>query len=238
MNPENQTTNSPVVPQTPVIPVVPAIESKKNPPILIILLVILLLLSLVSTAFLYYQNMQLTERLILIAPETGNVLPVPDTTTPTEPGLEPVPAADETANWKTYTNSFWKISFKYPDTLFTPCPNYSSEKEGVRFWESGFTCPDGHDIPYKIAFIGYETGKYTEHKKPINTETILLGGKQVQKKTYIYDESDGPLFGLKQSVQVVVTLNSGTLVLEQWGVNTEEQKAFNQILSTFKFTNQ
>lgn len=154
------------------------------------------------------------------------------------PSPTPTATPDLTANWKTYSNNYWKLSFKYPDNLLKPCPNYFTEKEGIAFWEPNFTCTEGHDILPKIGLYGYDVGKYAEAKEPYKTETVILDGKQGQKKTYIYDESDGPLFSLKQSVNIVFNVPNGTIVLSQLGDNPSEQKLFDQILSTFKFTNQ
>jgi len=147
----------------------------------------------------------------------------------------PVSTTDPTTNWKTYENNYWKISFKYPDTMFKPCFNYTTEKEGIRFWGPQFNCPDGHDILYKIGFVGYDLGKYIEYKKPSSTETIVVDNKQAQRKTYVYDESDGPLSSLKQSTEVVFGLSNGTMILQQLGDNAGEQKVFDQILSTLHF---
>lgn len=70
-----------------------------NKPLIIGLVVIILLL-LGSTGYLIYQNNLLRQQ---IAPSP----------TPTSPS--PSPTADPTANWKTYTNDKYKVSFKYPE---------------------------------------------------------------------------------------------------------------------------
>ena len=151
------------------------------------------------------------------------------------PTVASVEEVDFASSWKTYANNYWKVSFKYPENMFKPCFNYTTEKEGVRFWGPQFECPDGHDILYKIGFVGYDQGKYAEYKKPLSVETILIDGKQGLKKIYLYNDSDGPLSSSKQSTEVVFTLNNGIITLQQLGNDIKEQRTFDQILSTFKF---
>lgn len=214
----------------PILTPVQVPEPKAKFPVIYLILSLLILVFLASTAFLFYQNMQLKNMLASYQTQP--------TVSPTATTYQsPVPTTDLTANWKTYTNNYWKISFKYPDTLLKSCPNYLTEKEGIGFWESDFTCPDGHDVFPEIGLTGYDLGKYTESKTPSKTETIIIDGKQEQKKTYLYNESDGPAAGLKQSINVVIALPNGTIVMYQLGDDVTKQKLFDQILSTFKFTN-
>ena len=192
---------------------------------------ILLIITFGLIAYLIFQNQKLQKQ--VLNPQISPTIQTPSPTPKTVSSIS-IPS-DETANWKTYENNYWKITFRYPETLFKPCPNYTTEKEGIRFWGPHFICPNGHDVLYKIGFVGYDPGKYIEPKKPSSSETIAVDGKQAQKKTYIYDESDGPLSSLKQSVEIVFNLSNGTVVLQQLGDNINEQKLFDQILSTFKF---
>mgnify|MGYP001558689542 FL=1 len=208
-------------PQTPPVSPAPPTPQVKNS--LVLIMSILLMVAVAIAGLFYFQIQKLSKELSRYQ---------------IQPSPTPSATADPTANWRTYTNNYWKISFKYPDSLFKLCPNYftySTEKEGVQFWGPDFDCPIGHDVLYKIGFVGYDPGKYSELKKPSSTETIIIDGKQAQKKIYIYDESDIILSSLKQSVEIVFNLNNGTIVLKQLGDNIDEQKAFDLILSTFKF---
>lgn len=220
--PTSPTVNTPV-PSTPE-PIQPP-DSKMSQKLLIPSIILLIVAVILVTFKLILKNK------VVPPPQ-----PTPTASTQPTPSPTPTATADPAANWKTYENNYWKISFKYPDTMFKPCPNYTIEKEGIRFWGPQFGCPDGHDILYKIGFVGYDLGKYIEPKKPSLTETITINGKEAQKKTYVYDELDGPLSSLKQSVEVVFNLSNGTVILQQLGDNIDEQKAFDQILSTFRFT--
>lgn len=222
---------APVVDQPPTAPIPPVntpppeMPTQKSSPIFAIALTVLLV-AIIGLAgyFLYTKYLG----------GTGNKEAVNTVVTPAPVVATPTP--DPTADWKTYKNNYWGISFKYPDSIFKPCSNYPiNEKSGIQFWGPNFSCPDGHDAPYKIAFVGWDLGKYIEPKEPTSIENIVVGGRNAQKKIYDYTAADGPLFDLKRSVSVVFTLNNGVIEIEQLGVNTDEQKAFDQILSTFKF---
>lgn len=91
----------PVVPPTPVI--VPQPKPSKFP---IILLSILSLLSLSGLAYFYLQTQSLKQQL------TTQSLPAPTTTM--QPSPTSTSSADPTTNWKTYSNTGYGFSFKYP----------------------------------------------------------------------------------------------------------------------------
>ena len=202
---------------TPVAPIVTEVPKKSFPkwPLMAVFSFILGIASI-----LVYQKFQPT-RSNLVGPS---------------PSVVVSPSPDMTANWQTYSNNYWQVSFKYPLEALKPCFNYTTEKEGIRFWGQNFSCPDGHDIFYKIGLVGYEPGKYQQPKEPMSVETISINGVTAQKETYVYDETDGPLFGIKRSIEVIFTLDKGTLVIQQLGNNPDEQKVFDLILYTFKFT--
>jgi hypothetical protein len=91
-----------VPPPEPEEPVVPKTSPfKEISPVTIISVAIFILLALGAIVFLYYQNQQLKNML-------ANYQSQP-TSSPT-----PAATADPTANWKTYTDSNGKYSFKYP----------------------------------------------------------------------------------------------------------------------------
>jgi hypothetical protein len=153
----------------------------------------------------------------------------------TYPLASVVPSGDPTASWKTYTNSYWGITLRYPSEMLTTCSDYSSEEKGVRFYESGYNCALDTDVFNKIALTGYAPGKYKEYKIPLKTEKINVDGAQATKKVYQYDESDGPLYEFKESLEIVIPNKKGILALYLLGTDANDIKAFNQILSTFKF---
>jgi hypothetical protein len=183
------------------------------------LIIILILILLTVIGFFVYRDYLSPKGTIL-----GPFVPSPTAT------------ADPAADWKTYTNNYWEISLKYPQDKLTPCPSYTTESEGIRFFSFGFNCPNGTDVTYKVGVVGYKPGQYKEVKAPSTSQPVAVGGKTATRKMYIYDESDGPLFGQKESQEVVFNLDKGTLVLQQWGDNLNDKQIFDQILSTFKFT--
>lgn len=159
--------------------------------------------------------------------------------TPT-PEAAATPTPDPTADWKTYSNSYWGFSFKYPQDILTNCDDkYTiNEEVGTNFWKLPFICPDGHDILYLIGIHGYKPNKYLEYKTPKSTEKTSVNGIEATKKIYVYDENNEPLFPLKESTEIVLETKNGILVFQLLGNKPEDIKIFNQILATFKFTNE
>ncbi len=106
---DNQTVPNPVPDPVLTSKQVEVVETKpKSSPVLPVLLIILVLLLAASTAFLYYQNMQLKN--MLASYQTQPVVsPTPITY------QSPVPTTDPTTNWKTYINTKFGFSIKYPD---------------------------------------------------------------------------------------------------------------------------
>ncbi len=227
MDPIQPPTQSP--PQT--SPEVLVIQPKLNY-LKTIIFSVLIIITLSLIAYLIFQNQKLQKQ--VLNPQISPTILAPSLTPKAVSSIS-IPT-NETMGWNTYENNYWKITFRYPESLLKPCPNYTTEKEGIRFWGPQFSCQDGHDILYKIGFVGYDLNEYIEPKKPSSIETIVINGIHAQKKTYIYDESDGPLSGLKRSIEIVFNLSNGIVVLQQLGNNINEQKTFDQILSTFKFT--
>lgn len=83
------------------------VSQPKNKPLVIPVLLVILLLLLCSTAFLYYQNMQLKN--MLASYQTQPVV------SPTPTAYQsPIPTIDPIANWKTYTGEKYGFSIKYP----------------------------------------------------------------------------------------------------------------------------
>lgn len=156
-----------------------------------------------------------------------------------DPIIQVTPSAspDPTANWETYTNSYWGVSFKYPTDKLKICPNYTLDVDGVLMWTTDFTCVKEHDGYYQVGLIGYAPGKYVESVKPYSTGETMIGGMKATKKVYVYSATDGPLASLNQSVDIVIDLPKGTLVFQQLGNNANDQMLFDQMTSTFMFTN-
>lgn len=142
------------------------------------------------------------------------------------------PTTDLTVNWKTYENKKWGFSVKYPEKFFTAC----YPEEGLKLWGPNFDCNVPHDIFYTISAIGYEDIDYKPYKKASKSEPIVVAGKNATKNIYIFDESDGPLFELHEETEIVIPLQSGLIQLVLLGQEEKNKVFFDQIISTFKFT--
>lgn len=118
MDPNTQPQPTPDTPVSPVPPVIPtAVEgslggvTKKNFPLLHLILVLLFLSASAATAFLYLQNQSLNSQLASLTQLSVEVTPTPLTSP--EPTAQ-AGAPDPTSDWKTYTNTQYRYSIKYP----------------------------------------------------------------------------------------------------------------------------
>lgn len=203
----------------------PEIPTPKDPHgITIAAMAIFVLLALGAVAFLYYQNQQLKTMLASYQTQTA---PTPTTTT------------NPTASWKTYTNSTYNFSFKYPPNVFI--------KEG-----DGINMPlvfiDTKEIQIPAAWDHQLTPvdisvKTSSLDGAINTSIYL---KSSQKKTQLPDPLKGYIFegtlgqapgeGTSYVIVVIQIPNSGRVLLVNFMANaTFERSLFDQIISTFKF---
>ncbi len=147
-------------------------------------------------------------------------LPAGRQANPISPTSVPTPTPDPTANWKTYTNTNYKYSFKYPSgyllTSDNPDSVFLSSAENKITFAAGsveIPLPDSNCDKSKNFNLG---GKKTLYSKcTSNTDSsgiIAVGGNNGDK----YD-----------NVPVLVIYNFKGI---------PEENIFNQILSTFKFT--
>ncbi len=123
--------------ETPIV--TPKIEQPKNNVLLIVLMSILLLISVSISAYFGFQNQKLANELRM----KNEDLRIAATATQ-KPTAEPVAtdsAAIDTSNWKTYTNEKYGFSFKYPAELNQPGNSeyptifsYSKEDNKSKSW--------------------------------------------------------------------------------------------------------
>ncbi|MAG60058.1 hypothetical protein CMO96_04695 [Candidatus Woesebacteria bacterium] len=167
------------------------------------------------------------------APPAPPALP---TSPDTEAGASGVPnGTAETANWKTYTNKLWDYSIKYPSDQLVACS--PTDEEGLILWVSPFVCPvGGHDILYEIAVTGRKEGEYKQYKNPVSTKEVIVGGVNSTQNDYKYDNMDGPLEAFGGSTEILVPVDGGIIQITLLGNTTEKKNRFDQILSTFEFT--
>lgn len=195
-------------------------EPKTRFPVIPVLLVILLLL-LGSTAFLYYQNMQLKN--MLANYQTPVVSPTP------------TPTTDPTADWKTYTNEKFGFSFKYPQEL-----NFITDTTD-KFVENG--------INNSMILVQNYDGLKEPGNKPENLQLMILVANT--KGEFNMENLSSPITSTINGI----TLTKGTTTIKMQRVpvvifntsphnvalalntpDSTQKDLFDQILSTFKFT--
>ena len=227
-------------PQSPQIPK-PASPAGGQPqpprfPLLLVLLSLLSLLLLLSTGYLAYQNMQLQKQIKKLSSQQITTTP---STTP-----------DPTANWKTYTNTSWDISFKYPAEWVDIIPSGesfisegSANKVNLRIDKGRYYNNVPLD-PYSTAFtvaVGQHPGGDNENTKIADIKVdghdaviISMDGLQSTQEapSFLYD--------------YIVRDGNSLFTLSFWSADgakskeniTNQKQTFDQILSTFKFIDQ
>lgn len=138
------------------------------------------------------------------------------------PSPVPPETVDSTANWKTYTNTQYGFSFKYPENGVIKDANYTGSLSSVVLSNT-----DNIDITFYVnkddyAFTGLD-------KSPINTKVGGINASLVSVPT-----------GQNPAQELVLIKNNDLYYTIQfvWGEDTNKEllDTFNQILSTFKFS--
>ncbi len=187
---------------------------------LVILLSILLLLSVSIAGFFAYQTQKLANEL-----KISRIIPtaVPTVIPTMEPSSEPVATTkatpDPTANWKTYKNNQYGMSFKYPSNLKLEIENINPVDSGnyilLTFdravFVDSFTIKISSNAPSRPKIL-LETEPYATKKLGSYSWYMYMlsadSGLQMEKNNILYS---------------VIYRNREDLIF--------------QILSTFKFTN-
>lgn len=212
---------------------------RSNKALVITLLIILLLLA-GTTAFLAYQDLQLQKQ-------------IAELKIPISPSPTPTTTSDLTVNWKTYTTSkaAISISFKYPPTYIVKEDTTRDSIGGIDYLifisnepfdtnqgEGGVSTSFEVDNMSKQYFDQAVGETMYEKKFFINTpkiKSVTVGG--LVGKEYsgasgkdIDKGARGPVLVLYMGDRVIQIMSEPSL-----GISEE---IFNQILSTFTFTNQ
>lgn len=189
----------------------------------ITILSLLLAAALTAAGFLFWQNQQLRGQL----------------TTATVPATSATPdIGDPTAGWQTYENTVQKISFKYPSDWKLETKPGSAEN-GIVYNET-LTLTKGTAI-IKMFFNmdGIGGAGVTYEGIPYNLDSLSLY-KYKAEQSYNNTTIIGLTDTLTQSLGVFKYSNktySVTLTYPKADNGTEYESTFDQILSTFKFTN-
>lgn len=226
-------------------------SSKGN---IVVLVLIIFGLAASATAFYFYQKSQIPN-------------PSPAVTSNSETSNKPKPITpstpiDETANWKTFTNSQWKYSFKYPADLRVGGLNMGAAEENLDVLVEAPKMAGSNESYLAQPFLeinvsndittnlkSYATSSFNSNRvgNQFNsalerfTNGSLLGWQySFSGKVFNTTGSDGNTDGRSGFVInyggkiKVVFLQSGNNIYTIWVADTNP---FNQILSTFKFLN-
>jgi len=203
------------------------------------LLVILVILLLGTTGFFAYKYYELKQQVGNLQP-ASSVSPVKVTTTNPSLTLSPKPTTDPTINWKSYSNSTHRISFKYP-LEWSLTEKLGQMVEGITYnTEVVLSKGLARIIMYfNMDGIG---GRPME----LEGEPFVLDGNQLFQYHYDRSSTNSKIVGISSSLTSLgvfeldgVTYNL-TLDYPMTYNEAEEQEVlgiFNQILSTFEFTN-
>ena len=209
---------------------------KDNHWITIVSMAMFVLLSLTAVAFLYYQNQQLKS--MLASYQTPVVSPTPTATT------------DPTANWKTYSNSTYVFSLKYPSNL-TQGSNgsvsgpFTGTKKVIEGFADQSTVREGTDA----AFDGFTLWATTDTRtasfdKYLDNELVAMSGspfvtnKNLTKTRLNISGITGYFIESSQTITYYYILSPDSktvIVFSRIYANPSFLPAFDQILSTFKF---
>lgn len=152
---------------------------------------------------------------------------------------------DETANWKTYTNSKHAYLIRYPNDIFvrTICPN----KELILEHGMPNEARDSIEVPacggrggrFAIEIVTYDSQKgekpyfdYSDYS--VAEEEVIVTGIKTKKSTYSFVDKEDPESSDWFSRVLVL---KGTKTYEITFGDKDFIQTFDQILSTFQFTN-
>lgn len=197
-------------------------QPKTKFPIVYIALSLLTIVLLVSTAFLYYQNMQL-KNMVASYQSQPVVSPTPIATT------------DPTADWKTYKNVALGFELKYP-TIVEIDREFNDQNNRAAIFK-------GDNLYFEVMLRkagDISLDKYYYMDNSGFTKSIL-GSKNAN--VYIYDASknscvsDGNGPSCPLSYVTYVVLNGSDLYHLSFYGDSTLSNVEKEILSTFKFTN-
>ena len=216
-------------------------------PILIVILIVLAV-----SGYLIYNN-YLNNRTKVVSPlATTNPIPAPTganvSSESTGSALSPAPTgAGETANWKTYTNSALGFSFSYPKELNYIYDqfgfNHPDNPEGNLLLQNydGSKLSKDDSANFQMEVDAYKNTdqatleKYVKDPNKVwninNAQTftsLILGNEPALKGQAIQKNEKVPTLWVAHK-GYILTIHSET-------PNSQNASWFNQILSTFKFT--
>jgi hypothetical protein len=230
MDSENPTFPASLQPVAP--PVSPVLPKKNN--LVVILLSIFLFITLLISAYLFFQVQSLTKQLAQIQVEV-QATPIPS---PTEAS-----AQEGTANWKTYTNTKYGFTFKYPQDFSLTLT--SQNDQGVSFAPGSYKDLDFQNLPIVSFYVYTDFTNGTGHQDFISAleGRGYSGIQNIEIKKF--EGFGGTQFTSRDlqagsgglNINTVITLKKGILMISLSNSEKGMVDTYYQILSTFKFTN-
>lgn len=233
--------NEPTTNQLPSNPVI-QLPSKSNS-FLIILLSILLFIALTIAGFFAFQTQKLVKELRVVRDELTQT-----PTASTKPTSDPTAdlSRAESKDWKTYSNSKYNFTFKYPKYLENRgsiAGPYTGTSIAIQSFSDAKTMREGTDAPFdgfSLYFVtdtkaqNFETFIQNEKFAMDNAEYAAMSGARrvnllANGVAFVTDMRGYYYFPSADGKQVVV--------LGYIQLNQSFKLVFDQILSTFKFTN-
>lgn len=194
----------------------------------LILLLIVTCLSTLTSGWLFYQNLQLQKQISQLQAQPS---PLPSET--------PIPSADPTADWKTYTNTKYNYEFKYPSDF-----NLEKSTSGEYFQtklNNRLIFYATNDQSSTIADYLVKTDKISQNANEgppslqvqSTKKTVIHGLNSIQREEYLTDADLTQINTYFKKGSVVVSI---ALEPTPGNPRSEDESLYQQILSTFKFT--
>jgi hypothetical protein len=237
---ENENLETQSVVQAPPIISTPPPAPKSNRPVIIVSVIVIFLLLAVGASAFYLGKMASSPKQVACTME-AKLCPDGSSVGRTGPKCEfascptTTPTPDETANWKTYTNTQYSFSFKYPLDW-----SFDEEKPStIVFGPTSTINHIGETVsPYVSRFITLTISDSTPNQDLIVFKNISPSLSPAWKDTKV-GEIDGKevrhLGCLSGNCKDIIFQHDKT-IFDFFDQNN--LKELNQILSTFKFTDQ
>lgn len=208
------------------------VEQPRQSNFLVVLLSILLLFSVSIAGFFAFQTQKLVKELTTLKTQEKVVA-----IATVEPIATDSSEVDPTANWKTYTNTKFNFSFKYPaemSYIYDQSDQYvengiSNAMILVQNFDGSKPRTESDSDLQIVVYISNKSGVFNlEDPQGEQTEIMINGVKAIKSFTTQKWVLVPTVFFQSSPNKIAVQLSSPKSTNKLW---------FDQILSTFKFTN-
>lgn len=228
--------------ETPAVPINPGgpIPHKTN--FIVPILSIFALLLICSTTFFAYQDIQLQKQVAsLTTLPTNTPAKIPATATPS---ASTSATPDVTANWQTYTNTKYGYSVQYPATF--SLSDDSSQADMIILYPAGFDSLTPSQMQTAPTIV-IETATSAASPQTLVSSLEAPGYSNIRNKT---NASVGDIQGIQftfnntqagsgdDQLETIISFKNKVLLFINLddATNEPDVKIYNQILSTFQFT--